>query len=78
MVEKIKFLGIEHEVVVDLDSEHPGGGEFDEYVFRRHIPATSYTSDDGRSFYEISSRAGEHMVNCQQCDRRLDVVPKDY
>lgn len=67
MVERIKFEGIDDQVVVDLDDKHPGP-DFARYAFVEHRPIVSFESDANLSSMEVAGIVGEHFFGgCLDC-----------
>lgn len=77
MVEKLRFLGKDQDVVVDFGDEH-SCDEASRFAFDQHLPIVSFESDDGFSVPEILGRIGEHRQSCLGCQTDELEVKGEY
>lgn len=77
MVEKLRFEGIDREIVVDFNDLH-AGGEASRYAFDEHRAIISLVSDDGFSASQLLGKLGEHRQSCEECKSDDKETGRDY
>lgn len=65
MVEKIRFEGVDREVIVDFNNPHTSHSAV-VYAFDEHRAVLSLVSDDGFGTAEVLGKLGEHRFTCKE------------
>ncbi len=71
MVERIRFEGIEHEVVVDRSDPHTCH-EAAIHAYDQHRAMLNLSSDEGLSYHYVYSMLGEHRQVCKEGEDQVE------